>query len=163
MDSSFIEIQRFNKWWHYMFMLLPFVFISCMSYLILNDLIETNDGEKHPVLLILLIISSVLAGYWFYSMKLITYIDANGIEVNYKSIPFAYRKISWDEIENIETVTYSPLWEYGGWGVRWSANGWCYNVRGKKGIKIIYKNKDVFLIGTQEPESIKQLIQNYKK
>jgi hypothetical protein len=144
-------------------MLLPVLFTSSISILILNDYVETNDGEKHPTLLIIMIILSVFGGFWFYFMKLITIIDKNGIEVNYKSIPLAYRKISWNEIENIEVVTYSPLWEFGGWGVRWSANGWCYNVRGKYGIKIRYKNNETFLIGTQEPENVKQIIDYYKQ
>lgn len=162
MRLSFKEVQKFNKWWHYAFIITPFLFAVSMSYFIMNNLIETNDGQKHPILLFIIIILSLLAGLWFFCMKLTTIINQDGIEVNYHYIPFAKRKISWSEIEKIEVITYSPFWEYGGWGVRWSPNGWCYNVRGKNGIKITYYNKDVFLIGTQVPEQMQQIINNYK-
>lgn len=161
MNLFFKEVQKFNKWWHYLFMLLPFIFSTALSYLIINNIIETNDGQKHPILLFIIILLSVLGGLWFYRMKLITTINQDGIEVNYQAIPFAKRKILWTDIEKIEVITYSPFWEYGGWGVRWSPNGWCYNVRGKHGIKITYHNKDIFLIGTQAPEKMQQIINNY--
>lgn len=130
MNIEFREEQNFRKWWHYLLMILPFLFSSLTPYLILNDIIKTNDGEKHPFLLLIIIVLSLLGGIWFFSMRLITIIDKDGIEVNYKAIPFAKRKITWGDIKQINVANYSPLLDYGGWGVRWSANGWCYNVSG---------------------------------
>lgn len=161
MNTIFTEIQKFNKWWHYLFMVLPSVFAILVSYLTINNKIETNDGQKHPFLFYTTIAFAILGGLWFYSMKLVTHIDVNGIAVNYKFIPFATRVIAWQKIENIQIVKYSPFKDYGGWGVRYSKNGWCYNVSGKFGIKLKYKNGNHFLIGTQKLELAQQIIKKY--
>jgi hypothetical protein len=37
----------------------------------------------------------------------------------------------------VESVKYSPLWDFGGWGMRRNWKGdWCYNVSGNEGVKV---------------------------
>ena len=87
------------------------------------------------------------------SLKLYTRIDNVGI--HYRFRPFHRREqvIYWDEIDSAQVRKYSPVLEYGGWGMRtMSRNGKAYNVKGEYGIQVVKKNGKRILIGTQDPE-----------
>jgi hypothetical protein len=76
---------------------------------------------------------------------------------------FAKKNMRWEDITSISVIKYSPLYDYGGWGVKYSlsGNGWCYNVAGDYGIKILMINKKPFLIGTQHKEEAEKIINHY--
>lgn len=108
---------------------------------------------------------TALAFIWFVQLKLKTQINEEGILVIFSGMPFCKRKIKWEEIKSVSIIKYDPLTDYGGWGVRYSlsGNGWCYNVSGDYGIKIIYQNNKPFLIGTQKKEEAEKIINHYFK
>ena len=166
MNPTFSETQRFDKWWHYMLAGLPAA-IVIVSFLFLQfDIMSTKNNQKASLLAsIIPILLSVLAFIWFRYIKLNTTIDETGISVQFKGIPFCKKKIAWSEIQSLTITEYSPLSDYGGWGVRYSiaGKGWCYNVSGKIGISIMQSNGNPFLIGTQKPEEAQQIINHYFK
>jgi hypothetical protein len=86
------------------------------------------------------------------SLKLYTRIDADG--VHYRMFPFHFREqtLPWEEVDQIHVRQYSPILEYGGWGIRYGRNGKAFNVRGNYGIQIVKKNGKRLLIGTQRPD-----------
>jgi hypothetical protein len=165
MNSSFTEIQKFNKWWHYLIAGLPALLIIFTACLVQFDLVLSKDGPTTPELFISLILATALSFIWFLILKLKTEINSDGIYVSFFGIPFCKRIIKWEEIESISVIPYSPLSDYGGWGVRYGmvGKGWCYNVSGKFGIKIKYKNGKPFLIGTQQPDETEKIINFYFK
>jgi hypothetical protein len=168
MEPVFTESQKFNKWWHYLLSGLP-LFIAFCTYLgFLMDAVPLKEGQKKAPAMMALIITlliGILFFLWFFLLKLKTTINSDGIAVKFSGLPFCKRNIKWEEIQSISVVTYSPLSDYGGWGVRYSTtgNGWCYNVSGKEGIKIIYKNGKSFLIGTRQKEEAEKIINLYFK
>lgn len=168
MNPVFTETQKFNKWWHYLLAGFP-VFLTLVIYLgLLLDFMPVKADQKKGEAMIILIVTIfflVLFFLWFIFLKLNTTIDKDGIVAKFTGIPFCKRTIRWEEIQSVSVVTYSPLYDYGGWGVRYSlsGNGWCYNVSGNKGIRIIYTNGKSFLIGTQQAEEAEKVINFYYK
>lgn len=168
MEPVFTETQKFNKWWHYLLSGFP-LFLTVTTYLGLwLNLMPLKGGQEKGAVMITLIITlvfSVLFFLWFFLLTLKTTINSDGISVRFKLLPFCKRNITWPEIQSISLITYSPLSDYGGWGVRYSmsGNGWCYNVSGKDGIKIVYQNGKSFLIGTQQKEEAEKVINFYTK
>jgi hypothetical protein len=79
--------------------------------------------------------------------------------VYYRFVPLInkYRKIKAVEIAGCETRRYSPIKEFGGWGIRYNRkqNTYCYNVRGNLGVFIELKNGRKILIGSQDPHKLK--------
>ena len=67
------------------------------------------------------------------------------------------------EIENVYPREYSPVAEYGGWGIRYGKSGSAYNMRGNRGIQLELKNGKEFLIGTQQPEPFMQAVRSVSK
>ncbi len=88
------------------------------------------------------------------SIRLRTRIDSEGVHYRFKPFHFKWQTIPWDDIDQIQVRKYSPILEYGGWGIRYSRNGKAYNIRGNMGIQIVRKNGKRILIGTRRPEEV---------
>ena len=54
-------------------------------------------------------------------------------------------------------VVHNP-WYYG-WGIRYTPRGWLWNVSGRRGVELSYRNGGRFLIGSDEPEALAAAIQ----
>jgi len=165
MNLTSSETQGFNKWWHYMLAALPLSLFVVSFLLVQFDIMSTKNNQKEPLLFIIMILIAVFFFIWFRFLKLTTTINEDGITAHFKGLPFCKRKIYWSEIQSIHIIEYSPLYDYGGWGVRYSMSGkgWCYNVSGKMGIKLTLTNGKPFLIGTQKPEETQEIINHYFK
>lgn len=86
------------------------------------------------------------------SLRLRTRIDEEGVHYQMRLIHWKERTIPWSEIDQVYVREYSPIMEYGGWGIRYGLKGRAYNVKGNKGIQIILKNGKRLLLGTQLPD-----------
>ena len=163
MNPTFTETQKFNKWWMYLLFSSPFLIVTISFLLVQLNIIEPTNGEKSPPEVIIILVFCLLFLIWGISIRLKTTINENGISANFIGIPFCNKQFTWDEIKSIKIIEYSPLMDYGGWGVRIGFNGWCYNVSGKIGIKFTRTNGKPFLIGTQQKEETEKITNHYFK
>lgn len=58
---------------------------------------------------------------------------------------------------------YKPILEYGGYGIRYSFSGKAYNVRGKMGLQLKFKDGGKLLIGTQKMEEMEDILKRWKE
>ena len=56
-------------------------------------------------------------------------------------------------------MTYRPIMEYGGRGIRFGRQGMAYNVGGNRGVKIKLKNGKQALVGSQKPEELQRALE----
>ena len=68
-----------------------------------------------------------------------------------------------DEIESFKAMEYSPLKEYGGWGIRYGFKGKAYNVSGNKGVKIFLKNGSNIMFGSQKHQELAKALKMAKQ
>lgn len=149
----FEEQQRFNQWWLYAILLLPFGFLV---YELIN--IEVNWLNFLVEIAITILILGVL-----FSIQLKTKINTDGIVIRFFPFLRKQKMIPWSVIKNAEVRQYSPIGEYGGWGWRKSfKNGEAYNIRGNQGLQLTFENGKKLLIGTQKPKELKSVIENIK-
>ncbi|MDS0300210.1 DUF6141 family protein [Halogeometricum sp. S1BR25-6] len=87
-----------------------------------------------------------------YSLRLQTEVRADGIYVKMWPLHRSFRRIAWADIERYESTEYSPLREFGGWGIRWAPGKLAYNVSGKQGVWIERTNGRAVLVGSQRPD-----------
>lgn len=139
-ETLFTEKQRFTQWWLWLIMILVVAF--AFYY-------EESTLERVVALIIPL---------FLFILNLETEISQEGISVRF--FPFHLKKkfFAWDEIAKAEVREYSPLLEYGGWGIRRGRSGRAYNVKGKMGLQLVLKNGKKVLIGTQKAEELKQIL-----
>lgn len=140
--TSFEEVQPFDQIWLWSLLGLELVIM------VIAVLTAAAPLWIMAVCLGIMALTMALLG----SLKLYTRIDADG--VHFRMTPFHFREqtILWEEIDQIQVRKYSPIMEYGGWGIRIGLMGKAYNVKGDKGIQIVKKNGKRLLIGTQRPE-----------
>lgn len=155
----FKEIQRFNRPWHYvLYALLCFLTIgvSIGVYIFANKSIESAIAG---------FVAFGIVNFFWFSMRLETQIDSEGVHYRYFPFHRKTRLLKWEEIEAINVTQYSPFSDYGGWGLRFKIfnfNDILMNVSGNKGIRIELKSGKKFMIGTQEEEEAKEEIENFK-
>lgn len=68
--------------------------------------------------------------------------------------PIYRRRIPLAEIARAEAVTYSPLADYGGWGIKWGRNGAAVNARGSRGVLLTLRSGKRLLVGSQRPDAL---------
>ena len=150
----FQETQRFRQIWIWA-LILGISGVSLSSLFFLEDKPPLNFGDlAFPIGMILLL------NTLFLSFTLTTRIE--GDSLSYRFFPFTrWRTFRFEEIETLDLVEYNGLWEYGGWGLKWNGDSWSYTTGGKWGILVKTTNKK-FLLGTQKPEQVRQVIDGFK-
>lgn len=153
-QSVFKENQRFNQPWLWILLV-----VSVVLFL-LGLIYKHSNGESLRVSgIVIALIAMILIVGLFLRLSLETRIDQYAIQFRYPPFINQWRKIDRETIQSAHVEKYSP-WTYGGWGIRYSGNGWAYNVRGNTGIIIKKKNGRQLLIGTQQPLKAKEAIRN---
>ena len=149
--ADFKETQRFTQWWLWLILIFSW---GSMIYAFISEKPVSNFAN---------IISGVVMcalPILFWQMRLITRITDEGIYVRF--IPFHFKEqfYAWDSIESAQVRTYSPLKEYGGWGIKYGFNGQgkVYNVSGNEGLQLVFKSGEKLLIGTQKPGEIQAAV-----
>ncbi|WP_139420252.1 hypothetical protein [Chryseobacterium mulctrae] len=107
---EFTEKQRFTQWW--LWLLLSAV----MIYTIYN-FIEDRQYFS-PLELAISILIPILVIILFLVIRLETKIDEQGISVRFFPFQITFRYYPWRNIKKAYVRKYSPLTEYGGWGMR---------------------------------------------
>ena len=73
-------------------------------------------------------------------------------------LPFYQRRFSLPKIVAAEAVTYAPLAEYGGWGIRGWGRKIALNARGNRGVQLVLDNGSRVLVGSQRPQELVQAL-----
>lgn len=161
----FLEIQKFRQWW--LWFLLAGI-KGIMGFFIVTQVMfgepfgsSLVDNAALLIGFLFVLILSLL----FFMMKLETRISETGIAVRFYPIQLKFRNYHWEELDQVYLRTYSPLAEYGGWGIRYSftGKGKALNVSGKTGIQLVFKDGSRLLIGTSKAFEVEQLLELYKK
>lgn len=92
--------------------------------------------------------------------RLATEVRTDGVSVAFRPLQFKPRFISYFDIVDSKAVTYRPIFEYGGWGIRRGRTGYAYNVSGNKGLLLTLKGGRTFLVGSQQPERLRAAVES---
>ena len=88
-------------------------------------------------------------------LSLKTTVTETQLSVSFGALFTLYRRnIALTDIASSEAVTYSPLAEYGGWGIKWGKSGLALNARGDKGVRLMLTDGRRVLVGSQRPEEL---------
>ena len=143
-QTIFYEKQQFRQVWIWMILIL----------ILLILLIPIISGVFGVFLNIILLMIGYCFIWLFYSMKLITEIKKDGIQITFT--PFTNFIIPFNKIRSYKIREYRPILEYGGWGIRFNRAGKAYTVSGKIGLQIELSNGKEILIGTENPDKLLQ-------
>lgn len=159
----FIEEQKFTQTWLFIGLAIVFIVAAIPIVKDWDTISQGNFGEILNNLGGFLVIIFIFA--LFNSFKLKTRIDEKGVYYQYLPFHFSYRFIPWDAITKCYVRNYNAIFEYGGWGLKFSfrkSKGKSFTVKGTVGLQLeLHKGKKI-LIGTQKKEEIQRTIDTYQ-
>lgn len=155
----FTETQKFKQWWLWLLLILlsAGTIFSLVCQLILEQ--PVGDNPMSDVGLVITSLLIILMNGLFFAFKLETRIDKEGIHVRFFPFQIKFRSYYWKDMTSCIIRQYSPIGEYGGWGIKGWRSDRAINVSGNQGIQIVFKDGRKILIGTNAPELAEEAIQ----
>lgn len=152
----FQETQKFSQWWLWGIILVCLGFSIRPIWKAYESGVDLSSDQLWGLGIIVLVI------LFFISLKLSTTLTEEGIYVQFFPVHWKPKFYAWETIERKEVVKYSPLLDFGGWGIRFGRKGKAYNVKGNKGLQIIFKTRNGLIIGTQKAEELQNVLDEFK-
>lgn len=152
-NPEFHEIQRFRQWWLWLIIFFVLGFSAYNSY-------ENAEYFSRTELIISTAVPAVIF-FLFFIIKLETKIDHLGIRVRLFPFHLQFKYFPWKNIDKAFIRQYSPLMDYGGWGLRLGmfGRGKAYTVSGDLGLQLVFKDGKKLLIGTEKSLEIKRFLE----
>lgn len=103
-------------------------------------------------------------GIYAFMGQLRSRVTEEAIEIRWGFLEAIKKDIPLDSIETAEAVTYSPLREFGGWGIRFGGNKKkAWTIRGNRALLLHLKDGTRFYLGSDKPERMLQWVVSAKK
>jgi hypothetical protein len=156
---TFEETQRFTQWWIW----LPIGGVAALAWFgVYQQVVLGRPWGTNPapdgVLLFFWLLTGIGLPVLFGVAHLRAEVRDEGLYLRHFPFHLRYRHWPFDEIVQAQPVRYSPLREYGGWGIRLGRAGWAYNVKGDLGVQVLLRSGKQILIGSQYPEDLAEAI-----
>ncbi|NOR27968.1 MAG: hypothetical protein GQ540_05520, partial [Lutibacter sp.] len=133
----FIEEQKFTQPLVIVGLSIAFIVVSFSIIQEWESISNGTIGEKISGLSGLVII--LLIAILFAKLKLKTRIDERGIYYQYFPLHFSYKLIEWSQVSKCYIRNYDAIFEYGGWGVKFSfrkKKGKSFTTKGDIGLQL---------------------------
>jgi hypothetical protein len=160
MAQRFEEIVPFHPVVRLLYAAMLIVFLASMI----------QGGKGSPPLVVPILVGLGLLAIPLLFGRLAIVVDERNLTATWGYLNWPKKTIPLGKIERTEIIDYSPLRQFGGWGIRCGKidgqTTSCYTLRGTRGLLLIL-NEDVrinwirtrrFLLGTQEPEQLQQAL-----
>jgi hypothetical protein len=152
----FREDQRFTQWWLWALLIVLGVGLSLPWFLQTLFAVPLGNVPAPSGLLLLLAVFGVGLPVLFAYLRLRVTVFDDRLELNFR--PIRRRTIRLADIARVEAVTYSPLLDYGGWGIKVGRKGWCYNTSGNHGVEVHLVDGRVVMVGSQRAEELESAL-----
>ncbi|MGB9927659.1 MAG: DUF6141 family protein [Methanosarcina sp.] len=158
----FREVQKMDQKWVWIIVLIPVItsWYGAYQQLVLGNPFGDNPSPDWIVLLVFMGFG-ILFPFFFYSLKLITEVREDGIYFRFFPFHLSFKKLPFKNIERYEVRTYSPIKDYGGWGIRYGLKGKAYTTSGNRGVLLEFTDGEktkTIMLGSKMPETLFQAI-----
>ena len=152
------EVQRVTQLWIWAIVLVPTA-IAWWAFVQQVLLSKPFGGSPAPDLAVVII--WVVFGLAFplliLAVNLRTEVRDDAVRLRF--FPLWSRAIAIGDIRECQARTYSPIGEYWGWGIRWTpGHGWCYTIKGRRGVQLTLGDGKRLLIGSNRPDELAEAI-----
>lgn len=155
---AYREEQKLRQWWVIFIVMLAVVSVwnGFVRQVFLDQTLGTNPPPQWVAFFNLALFGIALPVVW-YLYTLIVEVRKKHVLV--QIAPFWSREIPMREIQKVEAITYRPLLDYGGWGVRTRRGTVAYTVSGNQGVQLTLNDGRKILLGSQDADALAKAIQ----
>jgi hypothetical protein len=164
-EVLFKEVQHFRQPLLWLLFGVVLVIIVGITGFLAVKLIFLSK-PPHTGIGIALLIPSVVAiciGLLLFSAKLEVEVRKDGLYLRFFPFHMSFQTISLENLEKHEAITFAPLKDYGGWGIRYGKKGKAYIVSGNTGVLLSFKDGKTLCIGSQKAEELNGALSKIKK
>ncbi|MDE2882950.1 MAG: hypothetical protein OXU69_09585 [Gemmatimonadota bacterium] len=86
-------------------------------------------------------------------------VRADHIFIAFGPVNLVRKRISFSDIESVRGLTFRPLIEFGGWGIRWRPGRTAWTIRGNQAAAITLSGGKQIYVGSQHPQRLAGAIQ----
>lgn len=147
----FSEKQRFNQWWLWAILIGINLLFLCVA------IFQPN------IILTLSFVFTLILTLLFLIFRLETHISEEKIYVRLYPLQLKYKEYKWSEISKCSIRQYSPIGEYGGWGLRGFGKNKAINISGNLGLQLDFINNKKLLIGTNKTKELTEALEKIGK
>ena len=164
-ETLFKETQRFKQWWLWILLL---GINGLFLFGVWRQIILGNPFGDNPISNAGLLIATgitIILTILFLNFRLDTAIKKDGIYVRFFPFHSKFKRFTWEKINKSYVRSYSPVSEYGGWGLRYGlfGKGRAYNISGNNGLQLEFTDGKKLLIGTNKPDELKTILTGHGK
>lgn len=158
----FREVQRWGAWLRWLLVVSMLVAVAGGGYaaiVIMREepvdmtavLITISCGVVVPIGIMLL----------FLINRLETEVRSDGVYIRFFPFHLSFKRFGSEDLSECFARQYRPIWEYGGWGIRYSLRaGKAYNMSGNEGVQLVFNNGKRLLIGSKESANLESAIRS---
>ena len=122
-----------------------------------------TSEEKNEIGIALVFVISILSLILtlILKIKLETRIDDKGIHFRYFPFIRKWRLIPKNSIISTEVISFNPLLDFGGWGMKANKTTKLYNITGDQGLLIKSNDSKKILIGSLKAKELKSFLEDW--
>lgn len=106
------------------------------------------------ILIVLFVIFGLLFPYFMLKTALILQVRPDGFYFRYYPFHLRFHKVSWLDIKEAELITFSPVRDFGGYGIKYARGAKIYVAKGNKGLKITPLTGRQLIFSSDNPEML---------
>jgi hypothetical protein len=149
-DVPFVEEQRFRQPW--LLAVVGIATVAAWSGLV-AAVVESPKSASTWVVVVVTAIVGIGLPVLFAVGRLRVEVHHDSVVIRFR--PLATRTILLTDVRSAEAVSYRPLRDYGGWGIKgWSRRKVAYNVRGHRGVLLTLADGGTVLLGSQRADDL---------
>jgi len=156
------EVQGGGLWWAWLIVLLvaAVAWWLFVEQLVLGHPLGTDPLPDWGAWIVWALVGLGLPSLVL-SMRLVTEVSSQGVAIRFR--PLTRRFIRFADISEVSARTYSPMKEYGGWGIKgWSRRNIAYNISGNRGVQLVLKDGRRILVGSERAEELARVIETQR-
>ncbi|MHC4068508.1 MAG: DUF6141 family protein [Planctomycetota bacterium] len=158
------EEQRFGLWLRWLIALSMALAVPLSIFSLTK--MPSEQGLSEILQILILIIAGIFVpigiALLFLVLKLETEVRSDGLYVRFFPFHIHFKRFGSEDLSEYFAREYKPIREYGGWGIRCGlgGKGKAYNVRGNKGVQLVFRSGKRLLIGSQRAEELEEAIRS---
>lgn len=157
-NRIFKESQSYAGTWVMYFIIL----VEAPTLILLIVLYFTSE-DKQEMAIALGVVSCTMALLLIvlFNIKLETRIDDKEISIRYLPFIQKWKKYPKAQIKSWEVLSYQPVMDYGGWGIKGNRTTRAYSVLGSEGLLLDVGEKKKIMIGTTKAKELKEFMETW--
>ena len=156
------EHQLFRQRWLWIIILIgPITIVAIFLPQLISSYTKDGNPDIDFGLALIMLVPAIGPGLFVYYLRLDTTIHQDGVYIKFKPFHRKWIIFPFEKITQAKPVTYKPIRDYGGWGIRYGSKGKAYNVSGNKGVLLEFTESKPILIGSQKPQDLSAAINKH--